>query len=694
MPVWKEAPFLRLVVPFIAGIAIQWYLSPPFAVACILAGSAFIALIVWQQTSFIHYRQFWIRGMLLNLLLTSMGWIVTVCRDDTFRENSLLQRYTGDGYIIAKLEEPLSEKVNSFQAKASVHYLISAKARESVQGLIVLYFKKENPLDSIAPVQFGEWIIVRKRLQTINYTGNPAAFDYQRYCRLQQIRFSVLLDKKEWSKLSWYTGGFFQRVLILTREKILTVIRRFLSGDQETALAEALLIGYRNDLDRDLSLAYSNTGVVHIIAISGLHLALIYELIAFFLRPLRSSKSGRWLRIALIIFALWGFSYLSGASPSVLRSAMMFTCIALGEGFSKKASIYNNLCASAFLLLCYNPYWLWDIGFQLSYTAVLSIVIFMKPIYKHFFSQNRIVDFIWKSVSVTLAAQILTVPICIYQFHQFPIYFLPANLVAVPLSSVILLGELLICAIAFVPFIAAIIGHCLSWLIWLLNHFIGYMAQLPFSIWNGLEISTAQCWLMYLTVACFAGWYFYLEKKYLTRALLATIGFGLLRTISFFESSTQKKLIVYNVPHHQVVDCLEGRSYFVKEDTSINSNPNLLTSYCKPARAQFRTTHGSPLIKIKGIGYFFAWHHKRILIIDHALVPKNLNTGISLDCVILSKNPPVSIQNLEKMFNCQQYVFDASNKIQLVHQWEKECDQRKLGYYNVAAKGAFVMNMD
>ena len=195
-----------------------------------------------------------------------------------------------------------------------------------------------------------------------------------------------------------------------------------IKGDKELGLAEALLIGYKDDLDKTLVQSYTNTGVVHIIAISGLHLGLIYWLLVQLLKPLQRRKYMKWLRPVIIILGLWLFSLLAGAQPSILRSAVMFTCIVIGETIAKKTSIYNSLALSAFGLLCWNPYWLWDVGFQLSYSAVLSIIIFMRPVYNLLYVKNKILDFFWKINAVTIAAQILTLPLSIYHFHQFPVY--------------------------------------------------------------------------------------------------------------------------------------------------------------------------------------------------------------------------------------------------------------------------------
>ena len=180
-------------------------------------------------------------------------------------------------------------------------------------------------------------------------------------------------------------------------------MRTNIKGDKELGLAEALLIGYKDDLDKTLVQSYSNTGVVHIIAISGLHLGLIYWLLNLLLKPLSKRKKWRWLRPIIAVSCLWFFSLLAGGISfhSSIRSHVYLYCCRQIV-FARKTSIYNTLAVSAFFLLCYNPYWLWDVGFQLSYSAVLSIIIFMQPIYNLFYIKNKFLDFIWKLNAVTL----------------------------------------------------------------------------------------------------------------------------------------------------------------------------------------------------------------------------------------------------------------------------------------------------
>ncbi len=227
--------------------------------------------------------------------------------------------------------------------------------------------------------------------------------------------------------------SFFQRFTDELRKKILGIIDRYITAPGENGLAKALLIGYRDNLDRDIITAYTNTGVIHVIAISGLHLGLIYALLAYLLKSFQKKNYLSTYRSIFIAAFLWIFSILCGASPSVLRSALMFTCLLAGEALHKENHTANALAASAFLLLCFDPMLLWDIGFQLSYAAVGSLLIYNRWISRLYSSGNTFLSFAWNSVSTSISAQILTTPLILYHFHQFPVLFVLSNLIAVPL---------------------------------------------------------------------------------------------------------------------------------------------------------------------------------------------------------------------------------------------------------------------
>jgi competence protein ComEC len=241
--------------------------------------------------------------------------------------------------------------------------------------------------------------------------------------------------------------------------------------------------------------------------------------------PFSDKKYGRWSTPLLILSGLWIFTFLAGASPSVLRSAVMFTCIVAGETMNRKSSLLNSLSASAFLLLCIQPYWLWDAGFILSYLALLSIALFNQPLYELTVLKNKMLDGIWKLNAVTLAAQVLTMPVIIYYYGQFPALFMLTNSIAIPLSSIILLGEILLCALSFWAPLAALTGNILESLIRLMNATIVYIDRMHFSTIKNIDISFAQMLFLYSFITFVSCWLILHKKQGLPASLLAAICF-------------------------------------------------------------------------------------------------------------------------------------------------------------------------
>ena len=515
---WKEAPFLRFIPPFIAGIIIQWYCSLATPISWSIAISCMAGIILFSRLPlFLQFRFHAIHGILLNGLLFAAGSLLTYYKDIRHQQQWFTHYYTGGDTIIATIEAPLSEKTRSYSTIATIQAVIRTGHQQAVKGRLLLYFRKDCLQ---APLHYGDQLMFVKKPAPIMSMDSPHGFNYARYCSFKGIYHQVYLCEKEYTIAEKKQVNPVKKVLYHTRKKVLDIIRENISDKKQAGLAEALLIGYKDDLDKHLLQSYINTGVVHVIAVSGLHLGLIYGLLILLCNKLYKSWMRQWVTPLIIIAALWLFALLTGASPSVLRSAIMFTCLVIGNQLPQPGSAYNALAASAFLLLCYDPWLCWDIGFQLSYAAVLSILLFMKPVYHSIFIQNKLLDHGWKLIAITISAQILTFPVSIYHFHQFPNLFLITNLVAVPLSGIILIGELILCAVSFIPIAAKLTGWLLNWLIRLLNSFIETMDQVPFNTTNGIQLNILQVLLLYGVIASLAAWL--LQKK--KAGLLAGLG--------------------------------------------------------------------------------------------------------------------------------------------------------------------------
>ncbi len=554
-----------------------------------------------------------------------------------------------------------------------------------------MYFSKDGIAQQL---HYRDQILLNKKLQPIKNSGNPGGFDYKQYSLFRGITYQVYLAPNEFTVLKEKNEKWLDKFLYSIRERVISIIHKYSPGEKEQGLAEAILIGYKDDLDKNLGQSYINTGVVHIIVIAGLHLGMVYWVLVLFTRPLRKRKKIKWLAPVIIIPGLWLFSLATGAHPPVMRAALMLTCVVLAESLRRKTSVYNTLALTAFLLLCYDPFWFWDAGFQLSFAAVVSIVTFTRPIYNRIYIKNKALNFIWKINAVSISAQLLTIPFSIYHFHQFPNYFLLTNFVAVPVGMVILLGEIFLCFISFIKPLAVLAGHVLSWLIRFMNSYIERIDALPFSVWSGLQITILQAALLITMIAGLSYWLLEKQKAGVWVGVISLLFFTSLRSVSLYQFSQQQKIIVYDIPQHKAIDLVSGNDYRFVCDSTLLKDVTLQNFHLKPARIALQLTkRNDSLATAFQEGMFYLFNNKRIVLIDKALLFEPPQHKIDVDMVIISKSPKLYIQQLAKVFNCRQYVFDASNSLWKIAKWQRDCDALNLPCYSIPERGAFISDL-
>ena len=333
---------------------------------------------------------------------------------------------------------------------------------------------------------------------------------------------------------------------------------------------------------------------------------------------------------------------------------------------------------------------MWDVGFQLSYTAVLSIVTFFRPIYNWFYFPNKILDFLWKLNAVTLAAQLLTLPISVYHFHQIPTLFLFTNMVAVPLSSVILIGEIILCALFFVEPAAQALGSVLEYLIYLMNAYIERLDSVYFSIWNGLSITVPQTFLLLGLVVAFCFWLLEKKKNFFWVFTVCLALFTTLRSVSMMAARQQKKIIVYNVPKYQAIDLIMANTYHFIGDSALLSDDFIRNFHIQPSRIANR------IVPARGTSLCskdFDFANKHVAILDTTLKFSAQPSKQNIDLLILSKNPRLYISNLATSFSIGQIVIDGSVPPWKAKLWKRDCDSLQIPCHDVNEKGAFVMNL-
>jgi len=687
----QKIPLLRPLVALSVGIVACYHLKlQTFTLLFAFATTLILAILFALLSKYFKYKYNWLRGLIFYLIFICIGSLLVFIKNENNNATSLNNLTTTPKNVLLTLQEPITVKEKSFKTIARANAIFINNQWQPVSGNVLLYFKKQ---DSLPQLQYGSQIIVTAALQNIGNSGNPGTFNYREYCLFQGIVKQAFLNKKDYINLNQQKTFFLNKWIFFARDKMLNALRNNISGNNELSLAEALLIGYRDDLDRDLVKAYSNTGVVHIIAISGMHLGMIYGLLLLLFKPFRKKSITKIIKPIVIVLVLWGFSFIAGAAPSILRSAVMFSFIAVGESFGKRSNIYNNLAASAFVIILFNPFSLWDVGFQLSYAAVLSIVLFSKHINNWFYFKNKLLKGFWSLNAVTLSAQILTLPFVLYHFHQFPVLFLITNLVAVPLSGFILYSELIILFFVWWPAAAHFIGLITEKLITLLNNFIQHVNNFPFVVWPNLQINIMQAIVLFLLLAFMAAWLLNKKTNMLLSGLLtASIFFGI-RCFDFIKREQQQKIIVYNVPQHKAIDIISGRNYEFVGDSILQEDGFLRNFHLQPSRIKHRITAVNNITTAIVQPSLIQINNKSFLLITDKTSFNNIQQKIKVNAVIISGNPKLYLNNLMKYIDCEIIVADATNPLWKIGKWKKDAEQLHLQLHSVPEEGAFEMNL-
>ena len=479
------------------------------------------------------------------------------------------------------------------------------------------------------------------------------------------------------------------------------------------SVLSALTLGYKNDLDYNIQKSYAASGAIHVLAVSGLHVGIVFIIISSLLKILGKSIGARILRFVLSLLFIWFFALLTGGAPSVLRASLMFSFIALGTALNRRSSIYNSIFASAFLLLLYNPFLLFDLSFQLSYSAVISIVFFQPRISALLNFNCKILKWAWSLTSVSLAAQIGTIPITIFYFHQFPNYFLLSNFIVIPLATIIIWLSLLFFLSLNINIIADSLAYLLKQIIHFQNTLILKIESWPYALSEGLYIDAIQLTLLILMLLSLMQLLW--SKKAVSSLVLASFIFVFLSYSNYkiYEHQDQKKLIVYNIKGFTAINFIDGKDNILLSSLKENSkqkdfhiNTNWLSLGLKNEKyintKQLNSKYiFSNLIKSNNPHYFskgefIQFYNKRILYIQNkTILEQYAHTKLSVDYIIIGNNTRIDVLELSLYFNYQQIIIDSSQSERNLQFWktQKAINPSKK-IYIVSEQGAFIENID
>ena len=601
---------------------------------------------------------------------------------------------------VADIVEPVVQKANSTKVVLQIFACLENGKWQKRNDKILAFISKEKTSQKLF---YGNRLIISCLLTEPEQSVFPGGFDYRRYLNLRGIFLKTNIKIHHWKQIGCKGKNILYYRALLLRKQLLDILKeRGLEG-REFGVSSALLLGYVDEVDSDLMKDYAATGVLHILSVSGMHVSMIFLVLEKLLSFLDKWKTGRIIKTLLSLLLIWFYALLTGLSPAVLRAATMLSFVIAGNSLKRNPDTLNILAASFFFLLVWDPKLLMDMGFQLSYLAVVGIVLLYKPIYDRIVLSNWILDKGWSLISVSIAAQLATTPLSLFYFHQFPNYFLLANIFVVPFSNLIIYTGILALILSGIPFLSMVLVKLLAWAVGFMNGLICFLGSLPGAVTHGIFLDLFELGCIYgmLIMICF---YIGLKhKKWLIiffSILISLQGSLLLKKGIRYND---KRFFVYSLRNSALYDCIFRGSSILIGDIRNLENPFFADNLNK-SWGGMETASKYQLLFLPGIkndhsfmdpgiffkkGNYFQFHHKRIGIL-HQAIPSGKIQQLKLDYLIISGNPKIKMCDVSRIYSVKGIIIDNSNYPWNVKEWLKEAEKMRLTCYSVPGSGSFV----
>ncbi len=649
LTIFGKTPFLRLILPVIAGIAVAAYIPVIQRVILLLALVGLLLMLVsfflkgeWQ------YPLRWLFGAGVFFFLFSLALLQYQEHEKRAEPNFI----SNEAYYIGTLVDIPEAKPRSIACHVKTDYPVNKK--------VILYLQQCDQARMLMP---GEELVFRARLQPFQNFGNPDDFNYPRFMKIKGVAGSAYVPTSNWQK----TGRQRLTLPILSqrcRAKVLTFYHSFQLDPDALAFISAITLGYKAYLSDDLQEAFRASGTAHVLAVSGLHVGIIYAVINLLFSFL--GKRGRpfVVRQLLVILTLWAYALIAGMSAPITRASFMLTVYCVGRIWKRSGFTYNTLAAAAFIILLFKPFSLFDVSFLMSFMAVFAILFFQPKLRQLYTPRNRVSKFFGDLSTISLSAQIGVFPLVLYFFGSFPTYFFIANLLIVPLISLVIYATVPLVAVSLFSFLQS---PLLSWLEalfrWVLKTLINivlgvvqFTEALPFAQVTDQHLSLTQLFFLLFFIYLFAQ---HLMSRRSRPLLVALSSLLLFFAIGIHERITSEppRLVVFNAPSSsEIAIFYKKRRHYVEIPTN-----GLLPH---PAKGVLRLSNGE-------------------LERFHAEEPLPLYT------LILSEYRYFNVDRLLSLFLPEVIVLDSSIPRYAARQLQAECNERGVTVHDVTVDGAY-----
>ena len=691
---YAKYPFVRMLIPFALGI---WFcvclpsfrLSPYTTIGIALALFAMAAVTAFVLKS---YRHNWVFGAIMACYMVLAGYALTQAHEAETQKDYFRNYETDATYYVARVFDYPTERPNSIRTVLELEYQFGdSLPSRPVSGKVMAYFPKS---DSAFALHYGDLIAIPAPIREVMPPLNPGEFDYRAYLERKGITGQVYLKDEDWMDLQINNANPLYAFSYRFRDVLLASLQRSGLSDNEFGVAAAILLGYDDNLADEVRKNYVAAGSMHILCVSGMHVGIIYLLASFLLGFLNRKKWQKTLKQALLLVLIWFYALIAGLSPSILRSAMMISLVIFGEMIHRKGFIINSIAASAFILLCVNPNNLFEIGFLLSYSAVIGIVVLQRPIYSWFVIKNKLLDRAWEITAVALAAQVATIPFTLFYFNQFSTYFALSNLFMTPISFLVVISGMILLLVSWIPYLNTLVGYLVWGAVYVMNWIVAKIESIPFSIIKGLYINEVEFALLLVALSLLLLMVL-LRKRQLFIAVLGTLLLMMVSvSIRLYSSENQQGMTVFSLRNHTAVDFVRGGEHLLLADSTLMADESTVDYSLKGAWAQRHLSYHPQVIGIEEDyvnDYLYkksnlvSFNGKLLAFWDDAYQCKDsLDYRLPVDCLLVTGKQRPDVQSAVNGYDVQLLLIDGSVPRYLAEKWIAQAKALNMPCYDLA----------
>ena len=550
---------------------------------------------------------------------------------------------------------------------------------KAVSGKSLLNIEK----DSLgAPLNVDDIYVTKTVFKNLIPPLNPNQFDYKDYLEKKYIYHQIFAPNKAFLKIDSGT-----KTLLGVADKIRQFINKKLNlyhfKPDELAIINALLLGQRQDISKEVYTNYTNAGAIHILAVSGLHVGVILLILSFVFKPLERFKHGKLIKTIILVSLLWCFALVAGLSASVTRAVTMFSIVTIAINLKRPTNIYNTLAISMLVILLFRPMFIFDIGFQLSYLAVFAIVTLDPFLYKLWKPKSWILDKFWHTLTITISAQFGIIPISLYYFHQFPSLFFVSNLIIIPFLGLILGFGILVILLAVLDILPQFGADIYGYIISLMNGFIGWVSHQETFLFKDIPFSALHVLASYLFIITLTR--FLIKKNYNTlRLFLVTV--LIIQTTLLFSKFNKplNEFIIFHKTRFSLIGHTKHDKLFVAHnfDSLTKSKNRIIDHYAIGNRIN--------IIQEDSLESIYQLNTKKIMIVDSLGIYQV--KSFRPDYVLLTQSPKINLNRLIDSIKPKELIADGSNYKSYIERWEDICKKRKLPFHQTSKKGAYIIN--